>query len=158
MKKKILLSLDEDVAKQLEKQSKELGITKSNYITQLIKENTENRLSKHIARDIENLVLYLLLNQENLKPINNENLMEKLDFIFNQGKIIKSSKSILLREEKKRKKQELKNFWNKILKMLEPNNFYKSIGYQNGKINFNKLKSFITELHKIIKENKKLWE
>jgi len=157
MKKKVLLSLDEDTIELLNKGSKELGINKSQFVSRLLKDNVENRLSKYIVRDIENLILYFLLNTE-LKSIDKTDLMEKLDFIYKQTKIIKQSKTILLKEEREKRKKELKSFWNKILKLLEPDNFYKSIGYVNGKLNLNKTKQFLKELNNLIKENKKLWD
>jgi len=157
MKKKVLLSLDNEVVELLEKGSKELGVSKSQFITRLLKDNVENRLSKHIVRDIENLLLYLILQNDNLQPIDKTNLMEKLDFIYKQGKTIRSGKSLLIREEREKRKTELKNFWNKILNLLEPDNFYEKIGFNNGKIDLNKTKTFLKELHKLINENKKLW-
>jgi len=157
MKKKVLLSLDNEVVELLEKGSKELGVSKSQFITRLLKDNVENRLSKHIVRDIENLLLYLILQNDNLQPIDKTNLMEKLDFIYKQGKTIRSGKSLLIREEREKRKTELKNFWNKILNLLEPDNFYEKIGFNNGKIDLKKTKTFLKELHKLINENKKLW-
>ena len=110
MKKKVLLSLDPDVAELLEKEAKDQGINKSQVVTRLLKDNIENRLSKHIVRDIENLLLYLILQNENLKTINKDELIEKLDYIYKQGKIIRTSKSILLREERNKRKHNLKHF------------------------------------------------
>jgi len=157
MKKKVLLSLDEEVVELLEKGSRELGINKSQFITRLLKDNVENRLSKHIVRDVENLLLYLILQNENLKQLNKEDLFEKLDFIYKQSKVIRTSKSLLIKEEREKRKTELKSFWNSILKMLEPDNFYNQIGFKDGKVDLNKTKKFLKELHKLIQENKKLW-
>jgi len=135
-----------------------LGINKSQFITRLLKDNVENRLSKYIVRDIENLILYFLLNNTELKELNKTDLMEKLDFIYKQTKVIKQSKSILFKEEREKRKKELKTFWNKILELLELENFYKNIGYSNGKLDINKTKNFLKKLHTLIKENKKLWD
>lgn len=156
MKKKILLSLDPEAVELLEKGSKELGINKSQFITRLLKDNVENRLSKHIVRDIENLLLYLILQNNELKPINKNELIEKLDFIYKQGKIIRTSKSILIKGEREKKKTELKTFWNKVLTLLEPQTFMKKVS-TNNKIDIEKTKKFIGELYELIKENKNLW-
>jgi len=147
MKKKVLLSLDPDVAELLEKEARDQGINKSQVVTRLLKDNIENRLSKHIVRALENLLLYLILQNENLKEIKKDELIEKLDYIYKQGKIIRTSKSILLREERNKRKTQLKTFWNNILKMLEPNNFYNEIGYKDGKIDITKTKNFLKKLH-----------
>ena len=158
MKKKVLLSLDPDVVDLLDKESKELGINKSAYITRLLKDNVENRLSKHIVRDIENLLLYLILQNNQLKELNKNDLLEKLDFIYKQSKTIQTSKSILLREEKNKRKIELKSFWNSILKMLEPNNFLNNVSNDKKTIDSQKAIKFIKNLSELIKNNKKLWE
>ena len=156
MKKKVLLSLDPEAVELLEKGSKELGINKSQFITRLLKDNVENRLSKHIVRDIENLLLYLILQNNELKPINKNELIEKLDFIYKQGKIIKTSKSILIKGEREKKKTELKTFWNKVLTLLEPKTFISKVS-TNGKLDIEKTKKFIAELYELIKQNKDLW-
>ena len=156
MKKKVLLSLDPEAVELLDKGSKELGINKSQFITRLLKDNVENRLSKHIVRDIENLLLYLILQNNELKPINKNELIEKLDFIYKQGKIIRTSKSILIKGEREKKKTELKTFWNKVLTLLEPKTFIEKVG-TNGKLDIEKTKKFIAELYELIKENKNLW-
>jgi len=158
MKKKVLLSLDPDVVDLLDKESKELGINKSAYITRLLKDNVENRLSKHIVRDIENLLLYLILQNTELKTIDKNELLNKLDFIYKQSKTIQTSKSILLREEKNKRKIELKSFWNSILKMLEPNNFLNNVSNDKKTIDSQKAIKFIKNLSELIKNNKKLWE
>ena len=156
MKKKVLLSLDPEVVELLEKGSKELGINKSQFITRLLKDNVENRLSKHIVRDIENLLLYLILQNNELKPINKNELIEKLDFIYKQGKIIRTSKSILIKGEREKRKTELKTFWNKVLTLLEPKTFISKVS-TNGKLDIEKTKKFIAELYELIKQNKDLW-
>ena len=158
MKKKVLLSLDPEVVDLLDKESKELGINKSAYITRLLKDNTENRLSKHIVRDVENLLLYLILQNNELKTLNKDELLNKLDFIYKQSKTIQTSKSILLKEERQKRKIELKNFWNNILKMLEPANFLNNVSSNGKTIDTKKAIKFIKNLSQVIKENKKLWE
>ena len=156
MKKKVLLSLDEEVVKLLDKGSKELGINKSQFITRLLKDNVENRLSKYIVRDIENLLLFLIL-QQDLKTIDKNKIIEKLDFIYKQATAIKSAKALLLKEEREKRKNELKTFWNKILTLLEPQNFKKNILNKDGKYNPEKAKKYLKQLHTLIKENKSLW-
>ena len=156
MKKKVLLSLDPEVVELLEKGSKELGINKSQFITRLLKDNVENRLSKHIVRDIENLLLYLILQNDNQKQINKNEIMQKLDFIYKQTTAVKSAKALLLKEEREKKKNELKAFWHKVLELLEPNNFKKNILNKDGKYNPEKAKKYLKQLHNLIKENKNL--
>ena len=157
MKKKILLSVDEEIAELLDKGSKELGTNKSKYISMLIKDNVENRLSRYIARDIENVVLYLLLQQNtDLKNLDKNNIIKKLEFIHKQTNTIKSAKSIFLKNNRNKKNNELKNFWNKILEMLEPTSFINNVG-TNGKLDMEKTKKFIAELYKLVKQNKNLW-
>jgi len=156
MKKKILISLDEEVAELLEKAAAEQGVNKSQVITKLLKENVENRLSKYIVRDVENLILYLLLNS-NLGEINKNELPQKLENIINNAKQIGSVKSLLLKEKREKKKEEFKNFWAEILNMLEPNNFKKAI-FKNGKYSPEKAKKYLIRINKLIKENKNLWD
>ncbi len=156
MKKKVLLSLDEEVIELLEKGSKEHGTNKSAFITMLLKNNVENRLSKYIVRDVENLLLYLILQDTNLKTINKENIMEKLDFIYKQATAVGGAKALFIKEEREKKKNELKNFWHKILTLLEPQNFKHNI-LTDGKYDAQKAKKYLKQLHNLIKENKKLW-
>ena len=156
MKKKILLSLDAEVIELLEKGSKEHGTNKSAFITMLLKNNVENRLSKYIVRDIENLLLYLILQNAELKNINKNEIIEKLDFIYKQATAIKSSKSLLLKEQREKNKNELKNFWHKVLTLLEPQNFKKNI-LTDGKYDAQKAKKYLKQLHNLIKQNKNLW-
>jgi len=156
MKKKVLLSLDEEVVKLLEKGAKELGINKSAYITRLVKDNTENRLSKYIVRDVENLLLYLILQNTNLQQVDKNKIIEKLDFIYKQTTAVKSAKALFIKEERERKKEELKDFWHKVLTLLEPSNFKKNI-LTGGKYDAQKAKKYLKQLHNLIKENKSLW-
>ena len=156
MKKKVLLSLDIETIELLEKGSKELGINKSAYITRLIKDNTENRLSKHIVRDVENLLLYLILQNTNLQQVDKNKIIEKLDFIYKQTTAVKSAKALLIKEERERKKEELKTFWHKVLTLLEPNNFKKNI-LTGGKYDAQKAKKYLIKINKLINENKSLW-
>ena len=156
MKKKVLLSLDEEVIELLEKGSKEHGTNKSAFITMLLKNNVENRLSKYIVRDIENLLLYLILQNAELKNINKNEIIEKLDFIYKQATAVKSAKALFIKEEKEKRKNELKTFWSKILTLLEPNNFKKNILTDN-KYDAQKAKKYLKQLHNLIKQNKNLW-
>ena len=156
MKKKVLLSLDEEVVKLLEKGSKELGINKSAYVARLLKDNVENRLSKYIVRDVENLLLFLIL-QNDLKTIDKNKIIEKLDFIYKQATAVKSAKALLLKEEREKKKNELKTFWHKVLTLLEPQNFKKNILNKDGKYDAQKAKKYLIKINKLINENKSLW-
>jgi len=156
MKKKIMISLDEHVAEKLENESKSKGLTKSLLVQSYIMENTENRLSKYIARDIENLLLYVLL-QTDLKEIDKIKSVEKLEMLKKETNKIKSIKSIYLKEEREKKKEEFKNFWRNILKQLEPNNFKNEI-LTNGKYDDKKAKKFLINIFNVINENKKIWD
>lgn len=156
MKKKVLLSLDIETIELLEKGSKELGINKSAYITRLLKDNVENRLSKYIVRDVENLLLFLIL-QNDLKTIDKNKIIEKLDFIYKQATAVKSAKALLLKEEREKKKNELKTFWHKVLTLLEPQNFKKNILNKDGKYDAQKAKKYLIKINKLVNENKSLW-
>jgi hypothetical protein len=156
MKKKILISLDEEVAELLNKAAAEQGVNKSQVITKLLKENVENRLSKYIVRDVENLILYLLLNS-NLGEINKNELPQKLENIINNAKQIGSVKSLLLKEKREKRKEEFKNFWAEILNMLEPNNFRKNI-LTNNKYDDKKARAYLKKLFNVVKNNKQLWD
>ncbi len=156
--KKVLLSLNQNDFELLDKESKRLGMNKSQFMRRLINDNVENRLSKHIVRDIENLLLFLILqNNLQIKEIDKTNLVEKLDEIYEQTKNIKTSKMILLKEQKNKRKNEMKKFWNKVLKLLEPQNFMNEVSI-NGKFDGEKTKKFVLKLRNIIKENIDIWK
>ena len=156
MKKKVLLSLDEEVIELLNKGSEEHGTNKSAFITMLLKNNVENRLSKYIVRDVENLLLYLILQNAELKNINKNEIIEKLDFIYKQTTAVKSAKALFIKEQREKRKNELKSFWHKILTLLEPQNFKKNI-LTDGKYNAQKAKKYLIKINKLINENKNLW-
>jgi len=160
-KKKILLNLEAAQFEALENKAKELGISKTEYIRSLIRQDlageTKERLSKHIARDIEAMELIFLLNNMDLvEKIDEKKLMENIEKIYEKIRLINKVKGLYLKDYRAKKDKELKDFWNKILTLLEPKNFVNEVAV-NGKLDIDKTKNFIAKLYQIVKENKKLW-
>jgi len=74
----------------------------------------DNRLSQHIARDIENLILILLTNEQKFPSI--KEAMEA-------GIHIDPIKRNILMERREIKRGQFKSFWIQILKEINPDQF-----------------------------------
>lgn len=120
MSKKRLLTrfnIQTELLELIEEQSRNQNITKHDYLNQLLYEKLvkkDNRLSQHIARDIENLILILLTSEQKFPSIR-EAMDEsiKIDHI----------KRNLLMERREVKRGQFKSFWNQILKEINPDQF-----------------------------------
>lgn len=120
MSKKRLLTrfnIQSELLELIEEQSKNQNITKHDFLNNLLYDKLikkDNRLSQHIARDIENLILVLLTNEQkfpNIKEAMDESI--KIDHI----------KRNILMERREVKRGQFKSFWNQILKEINPDQF-----------------------------------
>jgi hypothetical protein len=120
MSKKRLLTrfnLQPELLALIEEQSHNQNITKHDYLNQLLYDKLvkkDNRLSQHIARDIENLILVLLTTEQKFLSI--KEAMEA-------GVHIDPIKRNILMEKREVKRGQFKSFWNQILKEINPDQF-----------------------------------
>lgn len=105
----------------------------------------DNRLSNHIARDNENLLLMLLTEPEKKYG--------SLQEIFKERDTVSRNKSSLIKEIRNKKKTQENNFWKEILKVISIEEFKKLNGLDSEK---KKEKSFekIIEIFKIVSKYK----
>lgn len=119
MSKKRLLTrfnIQTELLELIEEQSRNQNITKHDYLNQLLYDKLikkDNRLSQHIARDIENLVLLLLTEQK----------FPSIKEAMEAGIKIDPIKRNLLMEKREVKRGQFKSFWNQILKEINPDQF-----------------------------------
>lgn len=111
-----------------------------NYVLYEFLVKKENRLSNHVARDVENLVLMLLTSNTTYKNIED---------VFQHVKLIDMQKREFLHEHKHSKQD--KSFWRQILQELHPSQFI-SIKTQKD------ANEKITTLYTIVKEHKELFQ
>lgn len=120
MSKKRLLTrfnIQTELLELIEEQSRNQNITKHDYLNQLLYDKLikkDNRLSQHIARDIENLILILLISEQKFPSI--KEAMEA-------GIKIDPIKRNILMERREVKRGQFKSFWNQILKEINPDQF-----------------------------------
>lgn len=120
MSKKRLLTrfnIQTELLELIEEQSKNQNITKHDYLNQLLYDKLvkkDNRLSQHIARDIENLILVLLTTEQKFSSIK-----EAMEAGIKTDPI----KRNLLMEKREVKRGQFKSFWNQILKEINPDQF-----------------------------------
>lgn len=120
MSKKRLLTrfnIQSELLELIEEQSRNQNITRHDYLNQLLYDKLikkDNRLSHHIARDIENLVLVLLTTEQTFPSIK-----EAMD----AGIHIDPIKRNILMERREVKRGQFKSFWNQILKEINPDQF-----------------------------------
>lgn len=119
MSKKRLLTrfnIQSELLELIEEQSRNQNITKHDYLNQLLYDKLikkDNRLSQHIARDIENLVLLLLTEQK----------FPSIREAMEAGIKTDPLKRNILMERREVKRGQFKSFWNQILKEINPDQF-----------------------------------
>ena len=100
MKKKKLISLDEKDIKQIE----EIGLRNNLNFSQTIKyllDNYENRLSKYIVRQNENMeILNIYFNIFKTNKIEEKKLEQLIDFLIKSNDIVNKIKIKKLKEKK----------------------------------------------------------
>jgi hemerythrin-like domain-containing protein len=108
--KRTTIFLDENKQNFIKKIKREKGLQTTTKVLEYLMDNYQNRLSNHIARENENILIMFYL-QAAKKKINKENIKN----IFTEIKKIESIKSEVLKEleEEKRKKQ-IEDFKEKI--------------------------------------------
>ena len=120
MNKKRLLTrfnIQSQLLELIDEQSKQQNISKHDYLNQLLYDKLlkkDNRLSHHIARDIENLILVSLTSDQKFQTI--KEAVEAANHID-------PIKRNLLIEKREIKRGQFKSFWNQILKEINPDNF-----------------------------------
>lgn len=120
MSKKRLLTrfnIQTELLELIEEQSRNQNITKHDYLNSLLYDKLikkDNRLSQHIARDIENLILVLLTTEEKFSSIK-----EAMEAGIKTDPI----KRNILMERREVKRGQFKSFWNQILHEINPDQF-----------------------------------
>ena len=127
----------------IDSEAEKRGLSKHEYLNYLLYEfmvKKENRLSNHVVRDVENLILMLLTSNDRYKNIKE---------VLKQASFIDATKRTILHEQKYSKKD--KTFWNKILTELSPTEFInlKTQSDANNKI---------TALYNIVKEHREVFQ
>lgn len=147
MSKKRLLTrfnIQSELLELIEDQSKNQNITKHDYVNNLLYDKLikkDNRLSQHIARDIENLILILLTSEQKFPSIK-----EAMD----EGIKIDPIKRNILMERREIKRGQFKSFWNQILHEINPDQF---IEIKTKEAAIEKLKT----IFRIVFENKEVF-
>jgi hypothetical protein len=104
MKKKKMISMDEKDIKRIEEISIQNNLNFSQSIKYLL-DNYENRLSKHIVRNNENLeILNLYINVFKTNEIKEKNIEKLMNYLIKAGDIINKIKIQKLKELKDNKK------------------------------------------------------
>jgi hypothetical protein len=120
MSKKRLLTrfnLQPELLALIEEQSHNQNITKHDYLNQLLYDKLvkkDNRLSQHIARDIESLLLVSMTTEQKFPSIK-----EAMEAAVHIDPI----KRNILMERREVKRGQFKSFWNQILKEINPDQF-----------------------------------
>ena len=145
MDKKILtrFNVKQEYLVLIDSEADARGLSKHEYLNHILYEymiKQQNRLSNHVVREVENLVLMLLTSSERY-----ENIQE----VYKQSILIDIQKRELLHEQKNSKKE--KTFWRKILIELRPQEF-KNIKTQSD------ANEKISTLYKIVKEHREVFQ
>lgn len=119
MSKKILtrFNIKPELLEVIEIESDKQQISKHDFLNSLLYDKLikkDNRLSQHIARDVENLLLVLLTSTQKFPSI--KEAMEA-------GISIDKIKRNILMERREVKRGQFKSFWNQILKEINPDQF-----------------------------------
>lgn len=120
MSKKRLLTrfnLQPELLALIEEQSQNQNISKHDYLNQLLYDKLvkkDNRLSQHIARDIESLLLVSMTTEQKFPSIK-----EAMEAAVHIDPI----KRNILMERREVKRGQFKSFWNQILKEINPDQF-----------------------------------
>lgn len=147
MSKKRLLTrfnIQTELLELIEEQSRNQNITKHDYLNQLLYDKLvkkDNRLSQHIARDIENLILVLLTTEQKFPSIKEA---------MAAGIKTDPIKRNILMERREVKRGQFKSFWNQILKEINPDQF---LEIKTKEAALEKLKS----IFRIVFENKEVF-
>jgi uncharacterized protein (DUF2267 family) len=108
--KRTTIFIDENKQNFIKKIKKEKGLPTITKVLEYLMDNYQNRLSNHIAKNVENLLLMFYL-KASKKTINEENI----EMVLKEVKKVESVKNKVLKDlnDEKRKK-ELEDFKEKI--------------------------------------------
>lgn len=128
----------------IEEQSKNQNISKHDFLNSLLYDTLvkkDDRLSQHIARDIENLILILLTSNHKFETIQS---------IFQEANQIDKVKRDFLSLRRNTQSKVAKTMWAKLMKELAPSSFNE---LKNREDAIEKLKS----IFKIVSSHKELF-
>jgi predicted GTPase len=119
MSKKILtrFNIKPELLEVIQTEADNQNISKHDFLNSLLYDKLikkDNRLSQHIARDVENLILVLLTNEQKFPTIKEA---------IEAGIIADKIKRNVLMERREAKKERFTTFWRRILNELNPEQF-----------------------------------
>lgn len=119
MSKKILtrFNIKPELLEIIQTEADKENISKHDFLNSLLYDKLikkDNRLSQHIARDVENLILVLLTNEQKFPTIKEA---------IEAGIIADKIKRNVLMERREAKKERFTTFWRRILTELNPEQF-----------------------------------
>lgn len=119
MSKKILtrFNIKPELLEVIQNEADKQQISKHDFLNSLLYDKLikkDNRLSQHIARDVENLILVLLTNEQKFPTIKEA---------IEAGIIADKIKRNVLMERREVKKERFTTFWRRILNELNPEQF-----------------------------------
>jgi uncharacterized membrane-anchored protein YhcB (DUF1043 family) len=119
MSKKILtrFNIKPELLEVIQIEADKQQISKHDFLNSLLYDKLikkDNRLSQHIARDVENLILVLLTNEQKFPTIKEA---------IEAGIIADKIKRNVLMERREVKKERFTTFWRRILNELNPEQF-----------------------------------
>lgn len=119
MSKKILtrFNIQTELLELIQTEANQQNISKHDYLNQLLFDKLirkDNRLSHHIARDIENLILLLLTNGAKF---------ENIPAVFQEADQIDRVKREFLSLRRNTQSKRAKTMWAKLMKELSPVSF-----------------------------------
>lgn len=119
MSKKILtrLNIQTELLELIQTQANQQNISKHDYLNQVLYDKLikkDNRLSHHIARDIENLILMLLTTEKKF---------ENIPAVFQEADQIDRVKREFLSLRRNTQSKRAKTMWAKLMKELSPASF-----------------------------------
>lgn len=119
MSKKILtrFNIQTELLELIQTEASKQNISKHDYLNQLLFDKLirkDNRLSQHIARDIENLILLLLTNGAKY---------ENIPAVFQEADQIDKLKREFLSLRRNTQSKSAKTMWAKLMKELAPSSF-----------------------------------
>lgn len=119
MNKKILtrFNIKPELLEVIQIEADKQQVSKHDFLNSLLYDKLikkDNRLSQHIARDVENLILVLLTNEQKFPTIKEA---------IEAGIIADKIKRNVLMERREVKKERFTTFWRRILNELNPEQF-----------------------------------
>ena len=119
MSKKILtrFNIKPELLEVIQTEADNQNISKHDFLNSLLYDKLikkDNRLSQHIARNVENLILVLLTNEQKFPTIKEA---------IEAGIIADKIKRNVLMERREAKKERFTTFWRRILTELNPEQF-----------------------------------